>query len=182
MTQAIDRDQIYRGRRFKTETIELCVRWYITSDRCCAPIAVWMPRRSSSARPWPPIDRDGHSKINLDGNAASHRALRMLGNEDPRWKSLEVRYCRYLNNVVEQDPRTIKRRCASMLGLKSFDNAAITFAGIELINRIRKGQFSFVPKSRSKHWSLDKLWERALQRDVAAQNRECTRTQELKCC
>ena len=30
MTKPIERDPIYRGRRFKTETIELCVRWYIT--------------------------------------------------------------------------------------------------------------------------------------------------------
>src|SRR5467141_220724 len=30
MTQPIERDPIYRGRRFQTETIELCVRWYIT--------------------------------------------------------------------------------------------------------------------------------------------------------
>src|SRR5678815_5738888 len=30
MTQPIERDRIYRGRRFQTETIELCVRWYIT--------------------------------------------------------------------------------------------------------------------------------------------------------
>jgi transposase-like protein len=37
--------------------------------------------------------------------------------------------CRYLNNIVEQDHRAIKRRCASMAGFKSFDNAAITIAG-----------------------------------------------------
>jgi hypothetical protein len=30
MSQAIERDPIYRGRRFQTETIELCVRWYTT--------------------------------------------------------------------------------------------------------------------------------------------------------
>ncbi len=30
MTQPIERDPIYRGRRFSPETIELCVRWYIT--------------------------------------------------------------------------------------------------------------------------------------------------------
>jgi transposase-like protein len=30
MTKPIERDPIYRGRRFQTETIELCVRWYIT--------------------------------------------------------------------------------------------------------------------------------------------------------
>ena len=51
---------------------------------------------------------------------------------------LVVRCSRYLNNIVEQDHRAIKQRCASMLGLKSFRTAAITFAGIELANRIRK--------------------------------------------
>ena len=65
-------------------------------------------------------------KVNLDANAASHRALRLLGNEDPRWKSVVVRSCRYLNNIVEQDHRVIKQRCASMLGLKSFETAAVT--------------------------------------------------------
>jgi len=54
-------------------------------------------------------------KITLDGHAASHRAVRLLAEEDPRWKSVLVRSCRYLNNIVEQDHRAIKRRCASML-------------------------------------------------------------------
>ena len=40
--------------------------------------------------------------------------------------------CRYLNNIVEQDHRAIKRRCAAMTGFKSFHNASITLAGIEL--------------------------------------------------
>ena len=43
-----------------------------------------------------------------DGNAASHRALRLLGDQDARWKSVVVRYCRYLNNIVEKDHRVIK--------------------------------------------------------------------------
>jgi transposase-like protein len=30
MTKRIERDPIYRSRRFQTETIELCIRWYIT--------------------------------------------------------------------------------------------------------------------------------------------------------
>jgi transposase-like protein len=42
---------------------------------------------------------------------------------------------RISNNLIEQDHRAIKRRCASMAGLKSFDNAAITLAGIELAHR-----------------------------------------------
>jgi transposase-like protein len=60
------------------------------------------------------------TKINLDGNAATHRALRMLCHEDSRWQAVEIRARRYLNNIVEQDHRAIKRRCVSMLGLKSY--------------------------------------------------------------
>ncbi len=100
--------------------------------------------------------------VNLDGNAASHRALRLLGSEDPKWKSVVVRSCRYLNNVVEQDHRAIKRRCASMLGLKSFKTAAVTFAGIELANRIRKRQYSFRCRDECSTSSLKELWDRAL--------------------
>lgn len=44
-----------------------------------------------------------------------------------------------LNNLIEQDHRAIKRRCASMAGFKSFANEAITIAGIALTHRIRKG-------------------------------------------
>jgi transposase-like protein len=39
-------------------------------------------------------------KVNLDGNAASHRALRLLRQENPRWQSVLVRSRRYLNNII----------------------------------------------------------------------------------
>ena len=48
---------------------------------------------------------------------------------------------KYLNNLIEQDHRGVKQRIAGMLGFKAFRNAAITIAGIELLHRIRKGQF-----------------------------------------
>jgi transposase-like protein len=67
-------------------------------------------------------------KVNLDGNAATHRALRLLRQENPVWRPVVIRSCRYLNNIVEQDHRAIKRRCAPMLALKSFPTAAITLA------------------------------------------------------
>jgi transposase-like protein len=105
--------------------------------------------------------------VNLDGNAASHRALRLLGDEDPKWKPVVVRCCRYLNDIVEQDHRAIKRRCASMLGLKSFRTAAITLAGIELANRIRKGQFPFGRDRQRVDWSSKQLWDRALAQSPA---------------
>jgi transposase-like protein len=48
---------------------------------------------------------------------------------------------KYLNNLVEQDHRFIKRRVRPMLGFKSFASAASTIVGIEVVNMIRKGQF-----------------------------------------
>src|SRR5688572_32563076 len=45
MSQAIERDQIYRGRRFQTETIELCVRWYITYRLSYRDLAAMMAER-----------------------------------------------------------------------------------------------------------------------------------------
>ncbi|WP_298937413.1 IS6 family transposase [uncultured Ruegeria sp.] len=48
---------------------------------------------------------------------------------------------KYLNNIVEQDHRFVKRLTKPMLGFKSFISAAATLAGIEVANMIRKGQF-----------------------------------------
>src|SRR4051812_1358071 len=158
MTKRIERDAIYRGRRFQTETIELCVRWYITYRLSYRDLAAMMAERGvvvshttilrwvlryvpeyerrwdRFARPvncswrmdetavsvrgghhylYRAVDKHGKSvasllradrgidaaraffreavvanrnrwpaTVNLDGNAASHRAMRLLGNED----------------------------------------------------------------------------------------------------
>ena len=47
-------------------------------------------------------------------------------------------------SIVEQDHRAIKARTGPMLGFKTFVNAAWAIAGIELVHRIRKGQFMLV--------------------------------------
>ncbi|HEX5458561.1 MAG TPA: IS6 family transposase [Steroidobacteraceae bacterium] len=101
-------------------------------------------------------------KVNLDGNAASHRGLRLLGEEDSRWYSVNVRARRYLNNIVEQDHRAIKRRCAPMLGLKSFATAAVTLSGVELAHRIRKRQFTIPYEREGGALSLKELWDQAI--------------------
>jgi transposase-like protein len=99
--------------------------------------------------------------VNLDGNAASHLALRLLGQEDARWGCVTVRDRRYLNNIVEEDHRAIKGRCACMLGFKSSRTAAITLSGIELAHRIRKGQFS-IDGGSQRDLSHKQLWDWAL--------------------
>src|SRR6202789_1291561 len=204
MTKAVARDPIYRGRRFKPEIIELCVRWYLTyrlSYRDLVEILAeqgvsvshttiyrWVQRYvpeferrwSRYAKPVHPSWRVDETAISVRGGirylyravdkfgktvdsllcadrsvsaarafffkalkthypaaaeAESRRqrgeslALRLIVQENPDLQSVVVRSSRYLNNLVEQDHRAIKRRCAPMLALKSFRTAAVTLAG-----------------------------------------------------
>jgi hypothetical protein len=62
-------------------------------------------------------------KATLDRHVPGRRALWLLQREPPSWRNVKVRTTKCLNNVVEQDDRAIKRRCASMTGFKSFANA-----------------------------------------------------------
>jgi len=55
-------------------------------------------------------------------------------------KRIKIRQCKYLNNIVEQDHRFIKRRIRPMLGFKSFLSAQATLAGIELWRMLKKDQ------------------------------------------
>jgi transposase-like protein len=80
--------------------------------------------------------------ITLDGYAASHRAVREMKADGLLPEDTKVRSSKYLNNLVEQDHRSIKSRTNVMLGFKRFRRAATTIAGIELMHRIRKGQFN----------------------------------------
>jgi transposase-like protein len=238
MARRIARDPIYRGCRFSSETIETCVRWYITYRLSYRDLADMMAERGivvshttimrwvlryvpeyerrwsryarSPGSSWRmdetavavrggrhylyrAVDRRGKSvasllcndrsleaaqaffraavsqdrvswpeKINVDGNSATHRGLRLLAGEDHRWRGVEVRARRYLNNVVEQDHRAIRQRCAPMLGLKSFQTAAITLAGIELAHRIRKQQYSVPLGEDGQTRSLKDAWVAAL--------------------
>ena len=47
---------------------------------------------------------------------------------------------KYLNNIVEQDHRAVKRITRPMLGFKAFDAAQCTLAGVELMHMIKKRQ------------------------------------------
>jgi transposase-like protein len=79
--------------------------------------------------------------ITLDGYAASHRAVREMKADGLLPGDTKVRTSKYLNNLIEQDHRNIKSRTNVMLGFNRFRSAATTISGIELMHRIRKGQF-----------------------------------------
>tara|TARA_R110002012_G_C11590360_1_gene606174 strand:+ start:494 stop:1174 length:681 start_codon:yes stop_codon:yes gene_type:complete len=81
------------------------------------------------------IDRSG---ANTAGINAINRMLKSFGCLIP----IEMVRIKYLNNIVEQDHRTIKKRIRPMLGFKSFVSASATLEGIEVANMIRKGQLT----------------------------------------
>ena len=81
------------------------------------------------------------AKITLDGYEASHTAVFELKAEGVLPESVEVRTSKYLNNLIEQDHRRVKQRYYPMLGFKRFRNAVVTISGIELAEKIKKGQF-----------------------------------------
>src|SRR5664279_3063351 len=95
--------------------------------------------------------------ITLDGYAASHRAVREMKNDGLLPKRTRLRSSKYLNNLIEQDHRGIKCRTGPMLGFKSFASAATTIAGVELLHRIHKAQFSF-SHLRLKDQAAPALW------------------------
>ena len=97
------------------------------------------------------LQRHGQPRtITLDGFEPTHSALRRMGMRNEfnfRWEDpVRIRSCQYLNNVVEQDHRAIKRRVRAGQGFRSFHAAWRTIQGVETINMIRKGQIRWLPK------------------------------------
>lgn len=78
-------------------------------------------------------------KITMDKSGANKAAIDEInaGREIP----MVVRQVKYLNNIVEQDHRAIKRVTRPTLNFKSFRSARNVLAGIELMHMIRQGQF-----------------------------------------
>ena len=87
------------------------------------------------------IDNHGFpEKITIDGSAANKAAIEEFNSDNDT--AIEVRQVKYLNNIVEQDHRGVKRITNSMLGFKSFDSASVTLNGIEIVHMLRKGQLA----------------------------------------
>ena len=85
--------------------------------------------------------------INIDKSGANTEAIRIINRYSLTFKKIKTRRVKYLNNIVEQDHRTIKRRIAITTGFKEFESAQRTLAGIEIINIIRKDQLINPKKS-----------------------------------
>jgi len=83
-------------------------------------------------------DNDVPEKVTMDKSGANKAAIDQIIVDNKI--SVTVRQVKYLNNIVEQDHRAVKRVTKPMLGFKSFRSAKNILAGIELMHMIRKGQ------------------------------------------
>jgi len=81
------------------------------------------------------IDKSG---ANLAGLQAINVILKFTG----QGRQIDIRQVKYLNNILEQDHRFIKRITKPMMGFKALHSAQATLAGIEVAHMIRKGQIA----------------------------------------
>jgi transposase-like protein len=83
--------------------------------------------------------------ITVDKNAAYPIATKAMKRDGELWRFTKLRQVKFLNNIVEQDHRRIKRLVRPGLGFKNFQTASQTVAGYEVMAMIRKGQVVSVP-------------------------------------
>jgi transposase-like protein len=98
--------------------------------------------RKALSAPGNPVPR----VINVDKNPAFPPAVEKLKTEGVLPRRVRLRQCKYLNNVVEQDHRTVKQRTWLAKGYGSFPTAWRTLQGIEALNMIWKGRVRWVAR------------------------------------
>jgi putative transposase len=74
------------------------------------------------------IDKSGANKAGIEDYNRKHRT------------NVTIRQCKFLNNIVEQDHRAVKRKTRPILGFKEFRCTRIILSGVETMHMIRKGQ------------------------------------------
>jgi hypothetical protein len=84
--------------------------------------------------------------INADGHPAYAGAVAKLKQSGELGRRCRCRTAPYLNNIIEQDHRFIKKRITASLGFRSVEDACRTIEGSEAMHAIRKGQVRWVAK------------------------------------
>ena len=78
--------------------------------------------------------------ITVEKNPAYPPVIDKLKNDKILPKNVGIRQIKYLNNIIEQDHRSIKRIVNPMLGFQFIQSVNKTLKGIEAMNMIKKGQ------------------------------------------
>ena len=79
-------------------------------------------------------------KITIDKSGANNAALKSINKSHIDSDKIKIRQVKYLNNIIEQDHRFIKRITKPMMGFKEFHSAHATLMGIELHHMLHKNQ------------------------------------------
>jgi transposase-like protein len=126
---------LYRAVDSAGETIEFMLsrKWDLIAAKLFLRLAL------SGGGPRPRV-------INVDGHPAYASAIADLKQSGELGRRCSCRTAPYLNNVIEQDYRFIKKRIAASLGFRSVEGACRTIEGYEAMHAIRKGQVRWVPK------------------------------------
>ncbi len=126
--------------------VKVCGHWKslyraVDRDDCTVEFLFRAHRDEAAARRFLERAIDLHGvpeKITIDKSGANTAAIMSVKADSGL--SIELRQSKYLNNLVEQDHRAVKRVVRPMLGFKSMRSARILIAGIETMHMIRKGQ------------------------------------------
>jgi len=89
--------------------------------------------------------------INIDKSGTNKSAIKLYNKRS--FTNIEIRQCKYLNNIVEQDHRFIKWRIQQGLGFKNFESARRTLCGIEIVHMIKKNQLNTQEQSMFRSFS-----------------------------
>ena len=127
---------LYRALDSTGQTIE----FLLTARRDTAAARRFLLRAiEASGNPMPRV-------INVDKNPAYPAAVEALKADEAIPRRVTLRQCKYLNNVIEQDHRSVKKRVWLAKGYGSFPSAWRTLQGIETVNMIRKGRVRWLAK------------------------------------
>jgi transposase, IS6 family len=120
----------------------------ILSISCCRQSVTRLLPSSFCSRPCAASPEFGPRVINVDGHQAYAHAVTELKRSGELGRRCQCRRCPYLNNVVEQDHRFIKKRIAASIGFRSVEGALNTIDGYEAMHMIREGQVRWLVKGR----------------------------------
>ncbi|UYX52241.1 DDE-type integrase/transposase/recombinase [Bacillus thuringiensis] len=123
----MEKENLFKWKHYQPELILLTVRWYLRYNLSFRNLVEMMEERGLSI---------AHTTI-----------MRWVHQYGPQLEGMQLRQVRYLNNIVEQDHRFIKKRVRSMLGFKSFKTATSILSGVEAMHMMKKGQLHQQVKS-----------------------------------
>jgi len=96
-------------------------------------------------------------KVTVDKSGSNKGALDHCNRDILENEKIEIRQIKYLNNIIEQDHRFIKKRTKPTLGFKCFRSASATIGGIESVRMIQKGQITGQTKNQSSYQNFANL-------------------------